>query len=229
MGLQATIKNSFITGIILLAPLLVTIFALQFVFGYLRSFLAPVIDGTRYVDYVGDVEIAAELLAVLIVVLVIAVIGYLAQRRVGRLFFSGLDRAVGLIPMVSVIYSSVRQMSNALDRESTRFESVALVEYPRDGLYAFGFITAESPGAVSNTIGENAVNVYMAKSPNPTAGELLMVPESQVTELDMSISRAVRLLVTTGMAEDQEELEELKEEVDEEVAEEDVDLSGFGT
>lgn len=225
MGIRKTLKTSFLAGLVLLAPLLVTIIALQIVLGWLRGMLGPLIDETRLVAYIGDVELAAELLAIAIVVALIAVVGYLAQRRLGSWAFGVLDRVIGLVPMVSVIYSSVRQVSNALTSQRTRYESVALVEYPREGLYVLGFVTAESPTTVVDTLGEGAVNVYIPNSPNPTAGQLVMVPESQIHELDMSVSRGIRLLVTTGIAEDEQEVAELQEEVAEELEYQEVDLS----
>jgi len=224
MGLQGTLKKSFVTGFALLAPLLVTIVAFQVVLGWLRGLLSPVIEGTRLVGIVGDLAIAAELLAVAIVVVVVAALGYLAQRSAGRWLFGTLDRVVGVIPLASVVYSSVRQVSNALMRQGTRYESVALVEYPRDGLYAIGFVTAESPRTVTATVGERTVNVYVPNSPNPMNGNLVLVPEAEVTELEMSVSRGIRLLVTTGIAEDERELTELQEEVAEAVDDQDIDL-----
>lgn len=224
MDLQKTLKNSFVAGLILLAPLLVTIITLQIVLGWLRGLIGPVIDETRLVAYIGDVELAAELLAIAIVVVAIALVGYLAQRRLGSYLFETLDRLIGLIPVVSVVYSSVRQVSNALTSQRTRYESVALVEYPRTGLYGLGFVTAESPATVVNTLGESAVNVYLPNSPNPTNGQLLMVPDSQIRELDMSVSRGIRLLVTTGIAEDERELAALQQEVEDDLEKQDIDL-----
>ncbi len=127
-----------------------------------------------------------------------------------------------MVPLVSVIYGSVRQVSNALMRQGSRYESVVLIEYPRDGLYALGFVTAESPNGISTILGESAVNVYIPNSPNPTAGQLLMVPESSITELEMSVSRGIRLLVTTGIAEDERELEALQDDLKAELDGEDV-------
>ncbi|MEF8776018.1 MAG: DUF502 domain-containing protein [Haloarculaceae archaeon] len=226
MDPRATLKNSFVAGLILLAPLLVTVIALQVLLGWLRGLIGPVIDGTRLVAYIGDVELAAELLAIALVVVTIALVGYVAQRRLGTYLFEALDRFMGVIPVVSVVYSSVRQVSNALTSQRTRYESVALVEYPRTGLYGIGFVTAESPATVVDTLGESAVNVYLPNSPNPTNGQLLMVPESQIRELDMSVGRGIRLLVTTGIAEDERELQELKDQVEADFDTEDVDRGG---
>jgi len=224
MELRTTLKNSFIAGLVLLAPLLVTVIALRIVLGWLRGLLGPLIDGTRLVAYVGDVELAAELLAIAIVVVTIAFVGYVAQRQVGSRAIDTLDRIVGVIPMVSVIYSSVRQVSNALLRQRTRYDRVVLVEYPRTGLYGLGFVTAESPATVVDALGEDAVNVYLPHSPNPTNGKLVVVPESDIRELDMSVSRGIRLLVTTGIAEDERELAALQEEVQDDLEDQDIDL-----
>ncbi len=212
MGLRDTFRTSLITGLALIAPLVITFVALQVIQRWLSGFLDLVIEAGGLTAYVGNVAIAAQVIALLIVIVVIALLGYLTQQRFAAWFFDLIDRAIGLVPLVSVIYSSVRQVSNALLHRQSRYESVALVEYPRDDLYMLGFITSESPPAVTSNIGEGAVNVYVPNSPNPTGGKLLMVPDSQITELDMSVSRGIRLLVTTGIAEEEEELRELRKE-----------------
>jgi len=224
MGLSETVKKSFIAGIALIAPLLVTLVAFQILFGWLRGILNPIIQRTGLIDLTANVEIVAEIAALIILVLGIAVLGYVAQRSAGQYLFATIDRAVGLIPMVSVVYNGVRQVSDALTKRQNRFESVVLVEHPRDDIYAFGFVTADSPGEAVETIGRDAFNVYLPGSPNPTQGKLAVIPEDQIHSVDISVSRAIRLLVTTGIAEEQEELEQLHEDVREELAEEDVSV-----
>jgi uncharacterized membrane protein len=214
MRLTETLRKSFIAGIALVAPLVVTIVAFTFLFGWLRGVLDPIIQETALVELTRNFEIVAEISALIILFFVIALLGYLAQRSVGAWTFGLIDRVIGLIPMVSVIYSSVRQVSDALMQQTTRYESVVLVEYPREGLYALGFITSESPNAVERAIGGDAYNVYLPSSPNPTQGRFLLVPADDVQELDLSVSRTIRLLVTTGIAEDQEEMQQLQREVE---------------
>lgn len=214
MTLGDTLKKSFIAGIALVAPLVVTFVAFRLIFGWLRGLLNPIIEGTGLVGLTGNVEIAAEIGAAIILFLIIALLGYLAQRSVGAWTFGLLDRLIGLIPMVSVIYSSVRQVSDALMSQTSRYETVVLVEYPRDGLYALGFITSESPRPVQQAVGGSAYNVYLPNSPNPTQGKFALVPADRVEEIDMSVSRSIRLLVTTGIAEEEEEMERLQREVE---------------
>lgn len=223
MGLSETFKKSFVAGIALVAPLLVTVVAFQIIFGWLRGLLNPIIEATGLIGLAGNVEIAAEVGALLILFGIIAVLGYVAQRSAGRYVFDTIDRVVGVIPMVSVVYNGVRQVSDALTRQQNRFESVVLVEHPREGLYTFGFVTAESPAAAVTAVGQDAFNVYLPGSPNPTQGRLVVVPEDQVRDVDISVSRAIRLLVTTGIAEESEELEQLHEEVREDPGNVDID------
>jgi uncharacterized membrane protein len=224
MGLSETIKKSLIAGIALLAPLVVTVVAVRLIFGWLRGILNPIIEGTGLVSLSGNIEILAELGALLILLLGVALLGYLAQRSGGARLFDLFDRLIGIIPMVSVVYSSVRQVSDALVKRESRYESVVLLEYPREGLYALGFITSESPDAVTDALGREAYNVYLPNSPNPTGGQFLLVPTDDVIDLDMSVSRSIRLLVTTGIAEDQEELEQFQQDVAAKLDREDISI-----
>jgi uncharacterized membrane protein len=223
MGLTRTIKTSLVAGIALIAPLLVTVIAFQLVFGWIRGFLTPIIESIGLRSLAGNIDIVAEVLALVILVLAIAALGYLAQRSAGAYVFGVVDRLIGLVPILSVVYNGVRQVSDALTRQESRFESVVLVEYPREGVYSFGFVTAETSDQASPP-DRDTYNVYMPGSPNPTQGHLLFVPEEEYYSVDIKVSRAIRLLVTTGIAEEQEELEQLHEEVAEEVAEEDVEI-----
>jgi uncharacterized membrane protein len=224
MGLSDTLKKSFVAGLALVAPLVVTFVAFRLIFGWLRGVLNPIIEGTRLVEITGNVGFAAEILALFILFGIIATLGYVAQRSLGAYAFDLVDRLIGRIPIVSVIYSSVRQVSDALVSQESRYESVALVEYPREGLYVLGFVTSESPKAVVDALGGDAYNVYLPNSPNPTQGHFTLVPSDQVLELDLSVSRAIRLIVTTGIAEQEEELEAFQQDVKEQLEAEGVSL-----
>jgi uncharacterized membrane protein len=224
MGFSETFKNSHIAGIAVVAPLVVTVVAFQFIFSWLRGFLNPIIENTGLVSLAANIEILAEITALLILLCLIAVLGYLAQRSVGAWAFGLVDRAVGLIPMVSVIYGSVRQVSDALVKQQSRYENVVAVEFPREGLYTLGFITSESPEPIERATGTDLYNVYLPNSPNPTQGRFTLVSRDRVAEVDMSVSKTIRLLVTTGIAEDERELERFHEETAERVEDGDVDL-----
>ena len=209
-----TLRQSFIAGVALVAPLVVTIIAFRFLFGWLRGVLDPIITETGLAELTANVTVLAEIGAAIILFLLIALLGYVAQRSAGAWTFGLIDRIIGVIPMVRVIYSSVRQVSDALMNQTTRYDTVVLLEYPRDGIYTLGFVTSESPKSVQDAIGGDVYNVYMPNSPNPTQGKFALVPEERVQEIDMSVSRSIRLLVTTGIAEEEEDMEELQQEVE---------------
>jgi len=201
MSVSNLVKNSFIAGLALLAPLIVTVLTVQFVLWWLVRVIDPILQGTRLVQYTANIEIVAQILAVVLLVGGIVAVGYLAQRSLGDWLFGGLDRAVNVVPLVRVIYSIVRQVVNALMEGDSRYERVVLVEYPRGGTYSVGFVTGDSPGAVEPVTGGPAYNVFLPNSPNPTAGRLVLVPPEDVHEIDMSVRRGIGLLVTTGITE----------------------------
>lgn len=193
------VKRSFVTGVLLLAPLAVTAYVLRLLVGWTVGVVDPVVEGTRLASYTDDNFLAAQVVAVVAVVLVVTLLGAIAQWSVGRRVFGRVGRVVNFIPLVGVIYSSVRQVASALVDAETRYDRVVLVEYPREGVYSIGLVTANAPPDVRTTTGEPAVTVYLPNSPNPTGGRLLLVPTAEVHEVDMSVRRGLRLLVTTGM------------------------------
>lgn len=224
MALLARIRNSFIAGTLLLAPLAVTLFILQFVFSRLTGVLNPVVAATRLTDYTANIEIVAQLLAAVLLALLIALLGDLASRRLGQRLFGSIERGVRLVPLVRTVYFGVRQVSESLIEPAAGYESVVLVESPRKGLYSVGFVTNEGPRSARDATGEDLYNVFVPNSPNPTAGRLLLAPEADVHEIDMSVRRGLRLLVTTGLGTDKIDEDDLPSDVVEPVG--DADASG---
>ncbi|MFC6768181.1 DUF502 domain-containing protein [Natrinema soli] len=205
MTLSSRIKSSFVAGLILVAPLAVTLYILRFLVNWSLQFVTPVVRAAGLAQYTRNVEVVAQLLAVVLIVAAVVVLGFLAQQSVGRHLFGNIGRLVNVIPLVSTIYGSVRQVADSLVERKTSYESVVLVEYPREGVYMIGLVTGESPRAVEDVAGQDAYNVFLPNSPNPTAGRLVLLPEEQVHEVDMSVRRGMRLIVTTGMGDEREE------------------------
>lgn len=213
MALADRLKTGFVAGIALVAPLFITIVAFQLLFSWVRGLIDPIVEGTGLVAITGNVPYVAEAIAIVILVIAITGLGYIAQRRLGEYFFDAVDRGLARVPIFSVIYTGVRQVSNALMSQQSRFERVVMVEYPKNGIYSLGFVTGESPATVAEETAQETYNVYIPGSPNPTQGHLHMIPADEITELDMSVSRGLRLIVTTGIAEERSEMEALQEEV----------------
>lgn len=203
MRLTAALKQSFIAGLILLAPLVVTVYVLWVLATWSLVIVNPVVQGTRLTAYTANDLLAAQVVAVLLIVSAVTALGFVARWSIGRRLFGRVGRVVNIVPLVNVMYATVRQVSTALVERDTGYERVVLVEYPRDDNYAVGFVTGESPAAVEPVTGEPAFNVFLPNSPNPTAGRLVLLPASRVHEVDLTARQALRLVVTTGMGEDE--------------------------
>lgn len=193
------VKQSFVAGLLLLAPLAITVYVLRLLAGWAVDLVDPIVQGTQLAQYTDDNVLVAQIVAVVGIVAVVTVLGGLAQWSVGGRLFGSVGRVVNFIPLVDTVYSSVRQVASALVEGETRYDRVVLVEYPRKGIYCIGLVTATGPDGVESVAGEETVTVYLPNSPNPTGGRLLVVPTDEVHEVDMSVRRGLRLLVTTGM------------------------------
>lgn len=204
MRLVDSLKDSFVKGLILIAPLVITLYILRLMVGWALIVVNPVVRGIGLTRYTANDELLARLTAVVLIVAVVMVLGYLAKRSIGRRVFGSFGRVVNLVPLVDTIYSSIRQVANSLVERESSYRSVVLVEYPRPGFYTIGFVTGDGPPSFESAVSEESlVNVYLPNSPNPTGGRLVVVPESSVHEIDMSVRRGFRLLVTTGIGEEE--------------------------
>jgi uncharacterized membrane protein len=208
MSIGTRLRTSFVTGLFLVTPLAVTVFVLQFVFQRLTGLLNPIVSATRLTAYTGNIEVVAQLLAALLVALTITSLGFLASWGVGQRMFGSFERGVRLIPLVRSVYFGVRQVSESLSQRSAGYESVVLVEYPREGSYVVGFVTNEAPRPVLEATDEDLHTVFLPNSPNPTAGRLLLVEASRLIELDVGVRGGLRLLVTTGLTAEEADLPE---------------------
>src|SRR5690606_21530885 len=139
-------------------------------------------------------------LGVVIVVVTLTVIGSTAAGFVGRLVVRTSERILARIPAVRSIYSATKQIfETVLANQSNAFREVVLVEYPRRGIWALGFITGTTQGEVQNLTADDVTNVFLPTTPNPTSGFLLFVPRKDLIVLDMSIEDGIKMVVSGGI------------------------------
>ncbi|WP_318567448.1 DUF502 domain-containing protein [Salinigranum marinum] len=205
MTLATRVRNSFITGLFLVAPLAVTLFVLQVVFRWVTRTIRPVVLQVQpflasTLDYSGDLVFVAQVVSALLLALAITFAGYLASKSIGQRLFGGFERGIRLIPLVRTVYFGVRQVSDSLTESTESYDRVVLVEYPRERHWMLGFVTNESPQSVEEATDETLYTVFVPHSPNPTVGKLLMIAEEDMWELDMSVRRGFRIIVTTGLS-----------------------------
>jgi uncharacterized membrane protein len=201
MRTRSTLKSSFFTGLILVAPLAVTLFVFNLLINWTFGLMTPLVKGTRFAQYTFDNLFVAQVVMGGFILLLVVAVGYAAQYSVGRRVFGRAERMVNLIPLVRIVYGSVRQMANSVVRQESRFERVVFVEYPRENIYSVGLVTGNSPAVADRVADEDVYNVFFPASPNPTNGRLVLVPESNLHETGLTVRQGIQLLMTTGLAE----------------------------
>lgn len=187
------VKKSFLTGVLVLVPLVVSVALLLWFFEKVDSLFSPILDGVVRALFPGTDHIPGTgILAGLVIILLL---GTLARNVVGKRLLDALDWLIQWIPGYRTVYSTIKQLTNAFSPESTKsFKEVLLVEYPKEGSYALGFrtMTVEDDGRRLLVVYVPTNHLYL--------GEVLFIPEGKAIRLEMSIEQAVRLLVSGGIA-----------------------------
>lgn len=193
----ALLRTYLITGILVSLPLVVTVWVLLAVFrtvdGSLGAVLAWIIG-----LFTGEALRIPGAGFVLTAVVLVG-IGMIATNVFGRRLVEFAERILLKFPLVRPVYLGVKQIIDAFSVQKGSFREVVLVEYPRAGMYALGFVTNESGHELEARIGKPAKMIFVPTVPNPTSGFVLVVPEDQLTPLDMSTEEAFKLLLSGGL------------------------------
>jgi uncharacterized membrane protein len=187
------LKKSFITGIFVVIPMVLSIGLLTWFFTRADDFFSPIIDGvlplvTGYPAHVPGTGIITGCVIILVV-------GLVARNVVGAKLLGAFDRLITRVPVFRAIYSTIKQMTDAFSPDNTSaFKEVVLAEYPKEGSYALGFRTS-----TVEIDGERHAVVFVPTN-NLYLGEVLLIPEARLRRLDMGIELALRCLVSGGTA-----------------------------
>lgn len=202
------LRNSFLTGIVVIAPVGLTVWLIWTVIGWVDGFVLPFVPSSYQPEYFikqifgQDSQINIRGLGVVFFLVFTTFIGWIAKGVIGRFFIRNAETLVNRMPVVRSIYSGVKQIAETVFAQSDRsFEKACLVQYPRKGIWAVGFISTVAKGEVkskSNVDGE-LLSVFVPTTPNPTSGFLLFFPEEDVIKLDMSIEDAAKLVISAGL------------------------------
>jgi uncharacterized membrane protein len=199
-GLFASLRASFFTGIVVIAPVGLTIWLLWSVMGWIDSVVLPLVPHTfRPEQYIG---INLRGVGLIIFLLFTVVVGWIAKGILGRSMIGFAESLVDRMPVVRTVYSGIKQISETVFAQSERsFEKACLVQYPRKGIWAIGFISTTAKGEISKRAetGGKLMSVFLPTTPNPTSGFLLFVPEEDVIELDMSVEDSAKLVISAGL------------------------------
>jgi len=192
------LKKYFLTGLVVLGPLGMTVLVVQWVVGVMERLILNLLPdalqpSTLFGRYIPGFGVIGTLLLVLLV-------GMLTTNFLGRTLVAWSERLMGKIPLIKGIYGLFRQVTDTLlSKDKGGFRKVVLVEYPRRGLWSIGFITGISEGELQQVTPHRLINVFLPTAPLPTSGFYVLVPEEDVLELQMSIDEAFKLVVSGGM------------------------------
>lgn len=191
---NARMRNYLLTGILVTAPITITVWISWQILLFFEATARHLVPKEWYPD------IAIPGLGLLVVFIGLILIGALTAGLVGRLFVRASERILNGMPVVRSVYGAVKQiLETVLAQRATAFRQVVLVEYPRRGIWAVGFVSGATKGEVQRKLDQELVNVFLPTTPNPTSGFLLFVPAGDVTVLDMTIEEGIKLVVSGGI------------------------------
>lgn len=190
-------KKYFITGLLVLVPLVITVWVLKSLIGVMDQSLLLLPDAWHPHALFGrDIPGVGAILTVVIVLTT----GVIATNFFGKQLINLWEKLLNRVPVVKSVYSSVKQVSDTLFSDSgNAFRKAVLVQFPRQGAWTIAFVTGTPGGDVSNHLHGDYVSIYVPTTPNPTGGYFLMMPKADVIELEMSVDEALKYIISMGV------------------------------
>ena len=192
VSIFAKLRNYFITGIVVLVPIGITLYLTKFFISISSKLIPYNLNPNNYLPF------AIPGLEILLSIVFITLIGGISLSFIGKRILKFVNDLFKRIPILRTIYSAIGQMTESLTKSDNKQKSVVLLEYPRKGLWAVGFATKENEGLIKNKVNEDIINVFVPTTPNPTSGFLLMVPKKDLIFLDVSFEQASKFIVSAG-------------------------------
>ena len=191
-SLTLVLRNYFITGVVVLIPIGITLYLTKFFIGISSKIIPENINPNNYLPY------AVPGLEILISVVIITIVGGLSLSFLGKKILKLIDDLFKRIPFLRTIYSAILQMTETFSNSKNDKKSVVLIQYPRKGVWAVGFATKENKGEMAQKTNQKLISVFVPTTPNPTSGFLLMFPLDEVIYLDMTFEEASKFIVSAG-------------------------------
>jgi uncharacterized membrane protein len=199
-GLFARLRSSFLTGIVVIAPVGLTLWLLWTVMGWIDGVVLPLVPNTmRPEQYIG---INLRGVGLIIFLLFTIIVGWIAKGIIGRSLIGFAENLVDRMPVIRSVYSGIKQISETVFAQSeSSFDTACLIQYPRKGVWAIAFVSTKAKGEIAQRAETSGglMSVFIPTTPNPTSGFLLFVPEEDVTVLDMSVEDAAKLVISAGL------------------------------
>ncbi len=197
-------QANFLTGLAVVLPAVVSVGLLVWLFGTVSLITDALLfflprQWTHQRAGEGPVFWYWSLVALLVGIALVGFVGGLARNYLGRKMIQLVDQLMSSVPLLNKIYITVKQVNEAFSTgKKSSFKQVVMIEYPRAGTYSIGFVTSDEHHEASAKLGKNLLGVFVPTTPNPTGGFLLLVPEDQVTNLDMSVADGIKYIISLG-------------------------------
>jgi uncharacterized membrane protein len=196
-----TLRNAFIAGALLVAPLFLTVWALKKVIDIIGGparqvffFAVPATLRDR-----PSLGLVWEILATLIVIGLLTFLGYVSRYFLGKFFVDAGERFILGLPGIGGIYAAVKQIVDTFGSQKRHMlNKVVLAEFPRKGVWTIGFLTNRQMGEAQTKTGEEITTVFIPTTPNPTSGFLLMYPRRDIVELEMTVGEGMKMIISGG-------------------------------
>ena len=199
----AVVRTYFFTGLVVAAPIYITFYLLSWAVSVLDEWFRPWIP----IDYRPTTYLPFDVqgIGVILAFILLTIIGGLTANFLGSALLSFGERLIRHMPVVGTVYTALQQIfKTAVQEDGKAFSKVALIEYPRKGLFAIAFVTKAADRRINKTTGQTMIGVFLPTTPNPTSGFLLFVPEDELTILDMTVEEGARLVISAGLSDDEE-------------------------
>lgn len=192
------LKSYFLTGLLVLVPITLTLLVVRWLVRLMDSLLKSVLPMALRPEQVFDISVPG--IGLVATLLLILMVGVLTANIFGRSLVNFTEKLVDRIPFVKGIYTLFKQVSDTvLNRDRGAFRKVVLIEYPRRGIWAVAFVTGITQGEVQLITEKKLTNIFVPTTPNPTSGFYILVAEDDMIELSMTVEEAFKLVISGGM------------------------------
>lgn len=197
-GPLARMRSNFLAGLIVVAPIGITVWLFWALTGWMDGWVLPIIPASWRPDaYIG---INLRGVGVVVFLLFTVLIGWLAKGWLGRSLLRTGEYIVGRMPIIRSVYGGLKQIAETiLSQSEARFDRACMIEYPRKGLWGIGFVAGPAKGELVAHVPDDLLAVFVPTTPNPTSGFLIYVPTRDVIFLEMSVEDAAKLVISAGL------------------------------
>ena len=198
VGPAVRLRNYFLAGILVTAPVAITIWLAWKMVSFVDDRFRPLIPAQWNPE--NYLPFALPGIGILVILIGLTLVGFFTTGYLGRVIIKFSSSILSQVPIISSVYSWTRQvLETMLSQESTAFREVVLIEYPARGTWAIGFITGRTKGEVQELTTETVFNVFVPATPNPTTGFLLFIPNKDIHRLDMTVEQGIKLVISGGI------------------------------